>query len=168
MESIAASNELKDRGLYQMRLVATGFLLLAVLIYGLSTSFGQLHPAIGYVAAFSEAAVVGAIADWFAVVALFHHPLGLRFAAGFIAPLFDPDDGSVYNAGRRSIAIRMWGAFVAHARPSLVPLLNEIFREQQPSGRSSSRADADGDDGAAGDEFERARSWPRLTLDPAG
>ena len=62
-----------------MRLVATGFLLLAVLIYGISTFFGQLHPSMGYVAAFSEAAVVGAIADWFAVVALFRHPLHLKF-----------------------------------------------------------------------------------------
>ena len=62
-----------------MRLVATGFLVLAALIYALATSFGQLHPAMGYVAAFSEAAVVGAMADWFAVVALFRHPLHLKF-----------------------------------------------------------------------------------------
>jgi uncharacterized membrane-anchored protein YjiN (DUF445 family) len=77
--SIAVSNAQKDRGLRQMRLVATGFLILAALIYGLATFFGQLHPAMGYVAAFSEAAVVGAIADWFAVVALFRHPLHLKF-----------------------------------------------------------------------------------------
>src|ERR1043165_3877716 len=35
------------------------------------------HGAWGYVAAFAEAAMVGAIADWFAVVALFRHPLGV-------------------------------------------------------------------------------------------
>jgi len=79
MESIAARNAAKDLALRRIRLVATGFLLLAVLIYGLSTFFGRLHPAMGYIAAFSEAAVVGAIADWFAVVALFRHPLGLKF-----------------------------------------------------------------------------------------
>ena len=62
-----------------MRLVATGFLLLAVLGYAVSTFFVQVHPSIGYIAAFSEAAVVGAIADWFAVVALFRHPLNLKF-----------------------------------------------------------------------------------------
>jgi uncharacterized membrane-anchored protein YjiN (DUF445 family) len=62
-----------------MRLVATGFLVLAVLIYSFSTRFGGLHPSMGYIAAFSEAAVVGAIADWFAVVALFRHPLNLKF-----------------------------------------------------------------------------------------
>jgi len=40
---------------------------------------GRAHPAtwIGYVKAFSEAAMVGALADWFAVTALFHHPLGI-------------------------------------------------------------------------------------------
>ena len=79
MEGIAARNAAKDLALRQIRLVATGFLLLAVLIYALSTFFGQLHPAMGYIAAFSEAAVVGAIADWFAVVALFRHPLNLKF-----------------------------------------------------------------------------------------
>ncbi len=79
MESIAERNAYKDRALRQMRLVATGFLLLAVLIYGVAAYFGPLHPAWGYVAAFSEAAVVGAVADWFAVVALFRHPLNLKF-----------------------------------------------------------------------------------------
>ena len=33
---------------------------------------------IGYIKAFSEAAMVGALADWFAVTALFHKPLGLN------------------------------------------------------------------------------------------
>jgi uncharacterized membrane-anchored protein YjiN (DUF445 family) len=76
---IAARNARKDLGLRQMRRVATGFLLLAALIYAISTFLGQLHPAMGYVAAFSEAAVIGAMADWFAVVALFRHPLHLKF-----------------------------------------------------------------------------------------
>ena len=79
VESIAERNAYKDLGLHRMRLVATAFLLLAVLIYGLTVFVGPIHPAVGYVAAFSEAAVVGAIADWFAVVALFRHPLNLKF-----------------------------------------------------------------------------------------
>jgi uncharacterized membrane-anchored protein YjiN (DUF445 family) len=79
VESIAARNAAKDLGLRRMRLVAASLLLSAVLLYWLATYFGQLHPAMGYVAAFSEAAVVGAIADWFAVVALFRHPLNLKF-----------------------------------------------------------------------------------------
>lgn len=35
------------------------------------------HPAFGFVAAFAEAATIGGLADWYAVVALFRHPLGL-------------------------------------------------------------------------------------------
>ncbi|HEY2254644.1 MAG TPA: DUF445 domain-containing protein [Variovorax sp.] len=45
-----------------------------------------MHPAWGYVAAFAEAAMVGAIADWFAVVALFRHPLGLPIPHTAIIP----------------------------------------------------------------------------------
>lgn len=33
---------------------------------------------IGYIHAFSEAAMVGALADWFAVTALFHYPMGIK------------------------------------------------------------------------------------------
>ena len=36
-----------------------------------------VHPAFGYVAAFMEAATIGGLADWYAVVALFRRPLGL-------------------------------------------------------------------------------------------
>jgi uncharacterized membrane-anchored protein YjiN (DUF445 family) len=36
-----------------------------------------LHPIFGFVAAFAEAATIGGLADWYAVVALFRRPLGL-------------------------------------------------------------------------------------------
>ena len=60
-----------------MQRLAGGLLLAMVVVYGVALSQRQLHPAMGYVLAFSEAAIVGAIADWFAVTALFRHPLGL-------------------------------------------------------------------------------------------
>ena len=44
----------------------------------------------GWVAAFAEAAVVGALADWFAVVALFRRPLGLPFPHTAILPRRKP------------------------------------------------------------------------------
>ncbi|MCF2522892.1 DUF445 family protein [Bradyrhizobium sp. G127] len=37
----------------------------------------RMHPAFGFVAAFAEAATIGGLADWYAVVALFRRPLGL-------------------------------------------------------------------------------------------
>ncbi len=65
--------------LQRMKAVAAGLLALAALVYAaayaLEGRYGWLH----YVAVAAEAAMVGAIADWFAVTALFHHPLGLRF-----------------------------------------------------------------------------------------
>ncbi len=59
--------------------LATGLFLLMVCVYAGCVWVERSHPApwMGYVKAFSEAAMVGALADWFAVTALFHHPLGL-------------------------------------------------------------------------------------------
>ena len=61
----------------RMRLVATGMLLAMAAIFIAARATVHLHPAIGFVQAFAEAAMVGGLADWFAVTALFRHPLGL-------------------------------------------------------------------------------------------
>jgi uncharacterized membrane-anchored protein YjiN (DUF445 family) len=60
-----------------MKALALGLLLLAAGVYVLAVFMGPRHVAWGYVAAAAEAAMIGALADWFAVVALFRHPLGL-------------------------------------------------------------------------------------------
>lgn len=59
--------------------LATGLFLLMLVVYIATAWWSQGNPAawLGYVKAFSEAAMVGALADWFAVTALFHHPLGI-------------------------------------------------------------------------------------------
>ena len=64
----------RRRGLRRMRTVATGLLIIAAVVYLVT-----LHRAggWGYVNAMAEASMVGAIADWFAVTALFRHPLHL-------------------------------------------------------------------------------------------
>ena len=67
--------------LRRMKFYATGLLLLAAAVYLISEKFGLY-----YVAAFSEAAMVGALADWFAVVALFRHPLNLKIPHTAIIP----------------------------------------------------------------------------------
>ncbi|AHF15351.1 DUF445 domain-containing protein [Niabella soli] len=73
------NNDIKAVQLRRHKTLATGLFLLMMLVfigcvYLLKTSTA---PWIGYVKAFAEAAMVGALADWFAVTALFHHPLGL-------------------------------------------------------------------------------------------
>jgi len=69
-----------------MKRVALGLLCAAALLYALASALHDQHAAWGYVAAFAEAAMVGAIADWFAVVALFRHPLGLPIPHTAIIP----------------------------------------------------------------------------------
>jgi uncharacterized membrane-anchored protein YjiN (DUF445 family) len=60
-----------------MRILAT-LLLVAMTIVFIATSFAEARWAwLAYIRAFAEAGMVGACADWFAVVALFRHPLGI-------------------------------------------------------------------------------------------
>lgn len=70
--------ESKRKRLRVARRRATGLLVLFGVVYVLATHFGAVHGSLAWVAAFSEAALVGALADWYAVVALFRHPLGIR------------------------------------------------------------------------------------------
>ena len=63
--------------LKRMRMLATGLLVVMAVIYCLSRSLQDSLPAWEWVRAFAEAAMVGALADWFAITALFRHPLGL-------------------------------------------------------------------------------------------
>jgi uncharacterized membrane-anchored protein YjiN (DUF445 family) len=69
-----------------MRQVATGMLVAMAGLFALARSQLGMHPAWGYVLAFSEAAMVGGLADWFAVTALFRHPLGLPIPHTAIIP----------------------------------------------------------------------------------
>src|ERR1700712_5118911 len=70
----------------RMRMVATGLLVLMAIVYVVSRLFVGVHPAVGFVRAFAEAAMVGGLADWFAVTALFRHPLGLPIPHTAIIP----------------------------------------------------------------------------------
>ena len=68
-----------------MKLVATGFLLAATLVY-IGTTIAGGHGWVGYVRAMAEASMVGALADWFAVTALFRRPLSLPIPHTAIIP----------------------------------------------------------------------------------
>ncbi|MET9212165.1 MULTISPECIES: DUF445 domain-containing protein [unclassified Nocardia] len=70
----------KKRDLFKMKALATGFLVVASVVYLFCRwleSRGGGGEWVGYVRAAAEAGMVGALADWFAVTALFKHPLGL-------------------------------------------------------------------------------------------
>ncbi len=67
----------KKAQLQRLRRIATGLLVAMTIIYGVARSIEPHAPWVGFIRAFAEAAMIGAMADWFAVVALFRHPLGL-------------------------------------------------------------------------------------------
>ncbi|MFG2113175.1 DUF445 domain-containing protein [Streptomyces sp. NPDC048718] len=83
-----AADEEKSRGVRRMKRLATGLLLGVAAVYALATwarnaGWGGWA---GYVAAAAEAGMVGALADWFAVTALFRRPLGLPIPHTAIIP----------------------------------------------------------------------------------
>jgi uncharacterized membrane-anchored protein YjiN (DUF445 family) len=69
-----------------MRIVATGLLVLMAGVFFVARALEPGQPAWGFVRAFAEAAMVGGLADWFAVTALFRHPLGLPIPHTAIIP----------------------------------------------------------------------------------
>lgn len=69
--------------LRRMRVVATSLLVVAAIVFVVTHGHGGVW---GYVNAAAEAAMVGAVADWFAVTALFRHPLGLKVPHTAIIP----------------------------------------------------------------------------------
>ena len=73
-------------GLVRMKVFATGLLVAMAALFLLARWMQDTHGAWGFVRAFAEAAMVGGLADWFAVTALFRHPLGLPIPHTAIIP----------------------------------------------------------------------------------
>jgi uncharacterized membrane-anchored protein YjiN (DUF445 family) len=71
----------------RLRTFATGLLVLMAALLGLSTwAMHAVHPQWVWAQAFAEAALVGGLADWFAVTALFRHPMGIPIPHTAIIP----------------------------------------------------------------------------------
>jgi uncharacterized membrane-anchored protein YjiN (DUF445 family) len=69
-----------------MKAAATGLLVVMAAVFVAARALEARYPALSYVKAFAEAAMVGGLADWFAVTALFRHPLGLPIPHTAIIP----------------------------------------------------------------------------------
>src|SRR4051795_6023422 len=63
--------------LRRVKLLATSVLAATFAIFLGAKALLPVHPVFGFIAAFAEAATIGGLADWYAVVALFKRPLGL-------------------------------------------------------------------------------------------
>ncbi|HEU5066937.1 MAG TPA: DUF445 domain-containing protein [Sphingomicrobium sp.] len=77
---------LNQPGAAGMKAAATGLLVAMAALFVLARALQPHFPWLGFVKAFAEAAMVGGLADWFAVTALFRHPLGLPIPHTAIIP----------------------------------------------------------------------------------
>src|SRR3979411_1684758 len=73
----APGDAARAAGLRGVTALATLVLASTLAVFITAKALLHLHPAFGFVAAFAEAATIGGLADWYAVVALFRRPLGL-------------------------------------------------------------------------------------------
>ena len=69
-----------------MKARATGMLVFATIVFVIARVFESRYPWVGFIRATAEASMVGGIADWFAVTALFRHPLGIPIPHTAIIP----------------------------------------------------------------------------------
>jgi uncharacterized membrane-anchored protein YjiN (DUF445 family) len=127
-----------------MRVVATAMLVAMAMVFVVALQFEHLHPAVGYVIAFTEAAMVGGLADWFAVTALFRHPLGIPIPHTAIIPekkdrIADTMAGFLRDnfLTPTVVARRMRGMNLARAA-------GDFLAEPRPSGKSRIREGAAG------------------------
>jgi uncharacterized membrane-anchored protein YjiN (DUF445 family) len=86
VELMSAADLERRAALRKMKGVATALLLVVTIVFFIARWQEQHHGWVAYVRAFAEAAMVGALADWFAVSALFRHPLGIPIPHTAIVP----------------------------------------------------------------------------------
>lgn len=80
------TNQDQQHALSRIKWISTLLLVAVAILYVIARWREHQHAAWPVVVAFSEAAVVGALADWFAVVALFRHPMGIPLPHTAIIP----------------------------------------------------------------------------------
>ena len=112
-------------GLRRMRLVATLLLALMTMVFIATTAVKLDWPWIPYLRAFSEAAMVGACADWFAIVALFRRPFGLPIPHTGIVPNNKDRIGAALG---RFITNNFLTAAAMHERLARIDVLGSLGR----------------------------------------
>lgn len=83
---LSPADRVRLRGLRRMKAVAAGALVAMALVFAIAFALERDIPALSYVRAAAEGGMVGALADWFAVTALFRHPLGIPIPHTAIIP----------------------------------------------------------------------------------
>jgi uncharacterized membrane-anchored protein YjiN (DUF445 family) len=111
--------------LRRMRIIATLLLVAMTVVYVLTAANEARWPWLAYVRAFAEAGMVGACADWFAVVALFRHPLGIPIPHTAIIPSNKERIGPALG---RFITNNFLDARVAHERFAHVDIVGRLAK----------------------------------------
>ena len=83
---LSPADQERRRSLRFMKGVALGALVFMAVLFAFAFAFQQQVPALAYLRAAAEGGMVGALADWFAVTALFRHPLGIPIPHTAIIP----------------------------------------------------------------------------------
>ena len=83
---LSPADRVRRRALRQMKAIALGALLVLAVVFAISFVFEEQVPPLAYLRAAAEGGMVGALADWFAVTALFRHPLGIPIPHTAIIP----------------------------------------------------------------------------------
>ncbi|MFF1572985.1 DUF445 domain-containing protein [Leifsonia sp. NPDC058292] len=83
---LSPADQERRSGLRRMKTLAVCLLVFMAAVFSVSFALQGAYPWLGYVRAASEGGMVGALADWFAVTALFRYPLGLRIPHTAIIP----------------------------------------------------------------------------------
>jgi len=86
MALLSPADQVRLRALRRMKAVALGALIFMAVVFVIAFAFQERQPWLGYVRAAAEGGMVGALADWFAVTALFRRPLGLPIPHTAIIP----------------------------------------------------------------------------------
>jgi uncharacterized membrane-anchored protein YjiN (DUF445 family) len=86
MQQLSTADLQRRTDLRRMKRLALALLVFVTIVFLVARWQEDRHGWVGYVRAFAEAAMVGALADWFAVTALFRHPLGLPIPHTAIIP----------------------------------------------------------------------------------
>lgn len=85
-ELLSPADRERRRSLQVMKGVALGALVVMAIVFVIAFVLQEQHPWLAYVRAAAEGGMVGALADWFAVTALFRHPLGIPIPHTAIIP----------------------------------------------------------------------------------
>jgi len=112
------TDEIRQAELTYMRRLATSLLGAALLVFIVARIFEAQYPWLGYVRATAEAGVIGGLADWFAVTALFRHPLGIPIPHTAIVPARKDQVGRTLGGfvERHFLAPQVIGARLRSAR----------------------------------------------------